>query len=59
MNYGILFIVSSFYEYSHLEYEHVPVYYRVHQAEYVIHLVAPSQIYVNTYSMCRETGACS
>ena len=34
VTYGILFIVSPFDEFSHLEYEHVPIYYRVHQAEY-------------------------
>jgi len=51
IKYTILFIFSSFYEYSNLEYEHVPVYYRVHQAEYVIRfLLAASNEYVNTYS---------
>jgi len=28
IKYGILFIFSPLYEYSHLEYEHVPVIYR-------------------------------
>jgi len=58
MKYGLLFISSPFYEYSNLEYEHVPVYYRVvQQAEYVIHvIVAASQECVNTYSTCRHTG---
>jgi len=52
--YGILFIFSQFYEYSTLEYLHVPILYRVHQAEYVIHiLVAASQEYVNVYSTRR------
>jgi len=46
---------SPFYEYSDLEYVHVPVEYRVHQAEYVIHIrVAASQEYVNTYSTRRQ-----
>jgi len=37
-------------EYGNLEYEHGPVEYRVHQAEYGIHIrVAASQEYVNTY----------
>jgi len=54
IKYGLLFIMSPFYEYSNLEYEHVPVGYRVHQAKYVIHiLVAASQEYVNTYSTRR------
>jgi len=49
--YGILFIFRPFYEYSHLEYVHVPVCYRVHQAEYVSHTrVAASKEYVNTDS---------
>jgi len=52
--YRILFIFSPVYEYSILEYVHVPVEYRVHRAEYVIHIcVAASQEYVNTYSTCR------
>ena len=45
---------SLIYEYSNLEYEHIPVEYRVHQAEHVIHIrVAASQEYVNTYSTRR------
>jgi len=44
--------LSRVYEYSNLEYEHVPVSYRVHQAEYGIHIiVAASQEYVK-----RSTG---
>jgi len=54
VKYGILFIFSLFYEYSNLEYVHIHVIYRVHQAEYGIHiLVAASQEYVNTYSTRR------
>ena len=54
MQYGILFIFCLFYEYSNLEYVHNHVIYRVHQAEYVIHVrVAASQEYVNTYSSRR------
>ena len=54
LNSGILFIFSPVYEYSNLEYEHGPVEYRVHRAEYVIHIrVAASQEYVNIYSTCR------
>ena len=42
--YGILFIFRLFYEYSNLEYVHIPVTYRVNQAEYGIRiLVAASQ----------------
>ena len=45
---------SPFYEYSNLEYEQFPVQYRVHQAEYGIHIrVAASQEYVNIYSTRR------
>jgi len=45
---------SPFYVYSNLEYEHVPVKYRVHQAEYGIHtLMAAPQEYVNIYSTRR------
>jgi len=52
--YGILLIFSLFYEYTPLQYVRIPVIYRVHQAEYVIHiLVAVSQEYVNTYSTPR------
>jgi len=47
IQYGILFLFSPFHEYSNLEYEHVPVQYRVHQAEHVIHIcAAASQEYV-------------
>jgi len=57
LNYGVLFTFSPSYEYSHLEYEHVPVEYRVHQAEYGIHIrVAASHEYVNTYSTRRLTA---
>jgi len=52
--YRILFIFSLFCEYTNLEYVRVPVIYRHHQAEYVIHIrVAASQKYVNTYSTRR------
>jgi len=52
--YGILFIFSLFYEYIPLEYVRIPVVYRVHQAEYGIHIrVAVSQEYVNTNSTPR------
>jgi len=55
IKYGILFIFSPFYEYGHLAYEHVPVEYRVQQAEYSIRIpVAAPQEYVNTYSTCRD-----
>jgi len=58
IEYSLLFICSPFYEYSHLEYEHVPVSYRVHQAEYVLHFcMAASQEYVYTYSTCRCASA--
>jgi len=51
---GILFIFSSLHGYSNLEYEHMHVIYRVHQAEYGIRiLVAASQEYANTYSTRR------
>jgi len=53
--YGILFIISPFHEFSNLEYVHVPIEHRVHQAEYVIHIrVAASQECVNTDSKCRR-----
>jgi len=56
--YGILFLLSLLYAYSNLEKEHVPVYYRVHQAEYVLQTrVAASQEDVNTYST-RKVAAC-
>jgi len=45
---------SLFCEYVHLEYECIYAICRVHQAEYVIHiLVAASHEYVNTYSARR------
>ena len=48
------FLFNLFYEYINLAYVRVPVIYRVHQAEYVIHiLVAASQEYANTYSTRR------
>jgi len=52
--YGILFTVSLFGEYSNLEYVDIHVIYRVNQAEYVIHMfrVAPQE-YVNIYSTRR------
>ena len=54
MEYGILFIVSLFHEYTNLEYVHILVIYRVKRAGYVIRfLVAASQENVNTYSTCR------
>ena len=36
--YGILFILSLFYEYSNLEYVHIHIIYRVNQAEYGIRI---------------------
>ena len=36
---GILFIFSPFYEYIPLEYYRVSAIYRIHQAEYVIHIL--------------------
>jgi len=54
INDGIIFTSSLFYKYSSLESVRVPIQCRVHQAEYVIHiLVAVSQVYVNTFSTCR------
>jgi len=54
IKYSILFVFRPFHEYSNLEYEHVPVWYRVHQAEYGIHIrVAASQECVKTYSTRR------
>jgi len=48
--YGILFILSLFYEDSNLECVHIYVIYRVRQAEYVIRIrVDAPQEYVNTY----------
>jgi len=55
--YGNPFIFCLFYECIPLEYVRVPVIYRVHQAEYGIHiLVAVSQEYVNTYSTPRSVS---
>jgi len=52
--YGILFIISLFREWTHLEYVRIPVTYRVNQAEYGISiLVVVPQEYVNTYSTRR------
>jgi len=49
--YCILFIISLFCEYIHLEYIRIDVIYRVNQAEYVLHiLVVAPQEYVNIYS---------
>ena len=60
IQYGILFILSPVYEYSTLEYEHVPVSYRVHRAEYVNHIiVAASQECVSTSSAWRAQGRAS
>jgi len=57
IQYGTLFVFSLLYEYSNLEYEHIPVYYRVHSVEYGIHIrVAASQEYVKTYSTRRMMG---
>jgi len=57
IQYGILCIFSLFYEYGHLEHVHINVIYRIHQAEYGIHiLVAASQEFVNTYSKRRVLG---
>jgi len=52
--YKIIFIFSLFCEYIHLKYVHIHIIYRVHQAEYGIHIraVAP-QDYVNIYSTRR------
>ena len=52
--YGILFIFNLFGEDIHLEYARIHVIYRVHQAEYVLHIrvVAPQE-YVNIYSTRR------
>jgi len=58
--YGILFIFSLFREYIDIEYARVPVTYRVHQAEYIIHIrVAASQEYENTYSTRRVAHRCT
>jgi len=54
IKYDLIFRFRPFYEYSNLEYEHLPVECGVHQAEYVIHTrVAASQEYVKTYSTRR------
>jgi len=46
--YGILFILSLFFEYTHLEYIRIYAIYRVNQAEYGIHiLVVAPQEYAN------------
>jgi len=51
----VLHIFCLFCEYINLAYVRVSVIYRVHQAEYGIHiLVAASQEYVNTYSTRTE-----
>ena len=58
ITYDILFTSSLIHEYSNLEYEHVPVQYRLHWAEYGIHIrVAASQKHVNTYSTCRAPSS--
>ena len=52
--YGILFIVSLFCEYIHLEYVRFHVIYRVRQAECVMHILAVTlQEYMNIYSTRR------
>ena len=54
--YGSLFIFSLLCEYIHLEYVLIHGIYRVHQAEYGIHiLVVVPQEYVNIYSTRRVT----
>jgi len=52
--YSILFTFSLFCEYSHLEYVHIHVVYKVNQAKYVMHtlLFAPQE-YVNIYATSR------
>ena len=53
--YGIRCILSLFCEYIHLEYVRIYIYYRVSQAEYVIHiLVVAPQEYVKIYSTRRR-----
>jgi len=50
-------VYSPFYAYSNVEYVHVPIRYRVQQAEYVIHIrMAASQEYVNIYPTRRVGG---
>jgi len=45
---------ACFCKYVHIEYVGIHVIYRIHQAEYVIHiLVVASQECVNIYSTCR------
>jgi len=57
--YGILFILSLFREYTHLEYVHVHVVYRVNPAEYVMHMLVVAQPeYVNIYSTRRLLTTC-
>jgi len=52
--YGILCIISLCCECIDLEYARIHVLYRIHQAEYVIHiLVVAPQEYVNIYSTRR------
>jgi len=56
--YGILFILSLFWEYASLEYARMHVIYRVSQSEYVICiLVAAPQEYVNIYSSRRAAAS--
>jgi len=55
--YGILFLVSLFCEFIHLDCERIHVIYRVNQAEYVIYiLVIAAQGYVIIYSTRRATA---
>ena len=52
--YGILFICGLCCEYSHIECVRIHVIYRVHQAAYVIYILAVApQEYVNIYSTRR------
>jgi len=56
IKYGILSIFNRVCEYIHLEYVHIHGIYRIHQAEYGIHvLVVAQHEYVNIYSTCRVT----
>ena len=50
IQYGILFISSLFYGYNTLEYVHIHVIYRAHQAEYDIrmHVAASQECLLNT-----------
>jgi len=54
IEYGILFRFSLYCEYIHLDFVRIHVIYRVHQAEYVIHIrvVAPQE-YVDIDSTLR------